>query len=174
MRDAGAIVTQHLLDCLAAVPPLRRRAADAARRRILDVGSGAGLPGLVIGIAEPGTEVVCVDSVGKKAAFVAQAAGAPGLDNVEALHARVEAIRRAAVRRDHQSRVFASLSALSSATSQHLADAGVWMAMKGKQPDDEIDELDKSIAVFQRGATRVPQPGRRSLPGLDAPRISEM
>ena len=104
------------------------------------MGSGAGLPGVVIGIALPETEVVCVDSVGKKAAFITQAAATVGARNVAALHARVEQISK----RKFDvlaSRAFASLAEFVARTRHLLSDNGEWMAMKGRAPSDEIAAL---------------------------------
>lgn len=144
VRDAGEMVTHHLLDCLATVPPLRRELAGATGRRLLDVGSGAGLPGLVIAIAEPGLQVVCVDSVGKKVAFIAQAASTLRLANVQAAHSRVDALSLPAFD-VITSRAFASLPTFVAATEAHLRQGGFWMAMKGKTPDAEIAALPGGI-----------------------------
>src|SRR5512147_165013 len=75
VRDPAEMLVQHLADCLAVVPSLRRwRAAHPDARRVLDVGSGGGLPGVVLALADPDLSVTCVDTVGKKAAFVQQVA----------------------------------------------------------------------------------------------------
>ena len=140
IRDPRAMATQHVLDCLAATAALRRRREHGDRRQLADVGSGAGLPGLVIGIALPDTSVVCIDSVGKKAAFILQAAGTVGARNVAALHARVEKISK----REFDvvaSRAFASLAEFVARTRHLVSDNGEWMAMKGKAPSDEIAAL---------------------------------
>ncbi|HEX2540718.1 MAG TPA: 16S rRNA (guanine(527)-N(7))-methyltransferase RsmG [Caldimonas sp.] len=146
VREPRAVVSHHLLDCLAVVPALRRKRASPGRHRILDVGSGAGLPGLVLAVMEPGSEVTCVDSVGKKAAFIAQAAAALRLANVRAVHARIEDIRQ-----DNYdvitARAFASLSSLVRATERLLNEGGVWMAMKGRRPDQEVEELAGAVDV---------------------------
>ena len=68
------MVVQHILDCLAAAAALGRRRGEGRIERLVDVGSGAGLPGVVIAIAFPDREITCIDSVGKKAAFITQAA----------------------------------------------------------------------------------------------------
>ena len=92
------MLTQHVIDCLAAVPAA---SPDLCRgpKRVLDVGSGGGLPGVVWAVVEPQLDVTCVDSVGKKTAFIQQAALALRLDNLRAEHARVEKLAGAAVRR---------------------------------------------------------------------------
>ncbi|MDO9198619.1 16S rRNA (guanine(527)-N(7))-methyltransferase RsmG, partial [Rhodoferax sp.] len=95
VRDPAEMLTHHLLDSLAAIKPLQRHLAQAGLAqgsRLLDVGSGAGLPGVVIAICCPAVAVTCVDTVAKKAAFIKQAALALKLPNLTGLHARVESL----------------------------------------------------------------------------------
>jgi 16S rRNA (guanine527-N7)-methyltransferase len=146
VRDPEAMLAQHLVDCLAAVAGLQRRLGPQGRR-VLDVGSGGGLPGVVIAIVREADRVVCVDAVGKKAAFVRQAAAELRLSNLAAEHVRVEALRAPAFE-VVTSRAFASLVDFVNLTHQHLADSGVWMAMKGKRPDEEIRALPDWVDVF--------------------------
>lgn len=161
VRDPERMLTQHLADCLAVVGPLRRQIGARAQTRLLDVGSGGGLPGAVIAILNADVAVTCVDTVGKKAAFIQQVAGSLRLRNLQAQHARVEQMK--AERFDViTSRAFASLVDFTALTRQHLADAGAWMAMKGKEPTDEIAALPAKVDVFH-----VEQ---LSVPGLDADR----
>jgi len=141
VRDAAAMVTQHLLDCLAAAAALLRHRNPSATRRLLDVGSGAGLPGLVFAIVMPDTQVVCVDSVGKKTAFITHAAATLAIGNAMAVHARVETLRGPAYD-VITSRAFATLRDFVGSTRQLLADNGEWMALKGKEPSEEIALLD--------------------------------
>jgi 16S rRNA (guanine527-N7)-methyltransferase len=158
VRDPAQMVVRNLADCLAVVPPLRRWVAQASTRRALDVGSGAGLPGVVIAVMLPALEVVCVDSVGKKAAFVRQVALELGLTNLSAEHARVEAL--AAGSFDIvTSRAFASLVDIVARTRTHLAEGGVWMSMKGRPPHDEIAALPADIDVFHVEPLHVPRLG---------------
>jgi len=82
VRDPRNMVVQHILDCLAAAAALGRRRGEGRGERLVDVGSGAGLPGVVIAIAFPDREITCIDSVGKKAAFITQAAGTLGLEQL--------------------------------------------------------------------------------------------
>ena len=139
IRDPRNMVVQHILDCLAAAAALGRRRGAGRVENLVDVGSGAGLPGVVIAIAFRDREITCVDSVGKKAAFITQAAGTLGLRNVKALHSRVENV---AARFDViASRAFASLNDFVKATGHLLKDSGTWMAMKGKTPGDELAGL---------------------------------
>jgi 16S rRNA (guanine527-N7)-methyltransferase len=159
VRDPAEMLTHHLLDSLAAVGPLRRQTQGGAIN-LLDVGSGAGLPGVVIAICEPEIRVDCVDTVAKKAAFVQQAAVTLGLPNLRGLHDRVENLTRAydVV----SSRAFASLADFVTWSSKALAEQGVWMAMKGKHPVDEIADLPPAVQVFHVEQLQVP--------GLDAER----
>jgi 16S rRNA (guanine527-N7)-methyltransferase len=158
VRDPAQMLTQHLLDSLAVVGPLRRERPQPAR--LLDVGSGAGLPGVVIAIAQPAWQVVCIDAVEKKARFVQQVVAELGLTNLAAEHGRVEAV--AAQPFDViTARAFASLADFVALTQQQLAAGGVWMAMKGRRPDDEI-------AALPAGITAVVEP--LQVPGLDAER----
>ncbi len=144
VRDPQEMLTHHLLDSLAVVGPLRRQAGEGGR--LLDVGAGAGLPGVVIAICCPGWQVDCVDAVAKKMAFVQQAAGSLGLPNLRGIHARVETLQD---RYDVvASRAFASLVDFTGLTAGRLADGGVWLAMKGKRPDEEIAALGETVDVF--------------------------
>jgi 16S rRNA (guanine527-N7)-methyltransferase len=161
LRDPAQVRTQHLADCLAVVAPLRRHAA-ARPLRVLDVGSGGGLPGVVLAIVEPAWDVTCVDTVGKKAAFVRQVAAELGLPNLHAEHARVEALRAGRPFDLITSRAFASLPDFVRLTRPLLAPGGAWMAMKGKRPDDEIAALSPDLRVTAVEPLQVP--------GLDAER----
>ena len=155
VRDPADMLTQHLADCLAVIGPLRRHGTTTPARRILDVGSGGGLPGIVIAVLNPGAHVVCVDTVGKKAAFIRQMAGELGLKNLFAEHARVEQMK-AAPFDVIVSRAFASLGDFTRLTRQHLAPKGIWMAMKGKIPDDEMARLPAELVVFHVEHLSVP------------------
>lgn len=158
VRDPEAMRTQHLADCLAVVAPLQRHRAGG---RLLDVGSGGGLPGVVIAAMLPAWDVTCVDAVGKKMAFVRQVAGALPLPNLHAEHSRIEALK-APPFDVVTSRAFASLAGFTALTRGLLAPGGVWMAMKGRVPDDEIVALPADVEVFHVEHLIVP--------GLDAQR----
>lgn len=147
VRDPAQMLIQHLADCLAVVGPLRRE-TGAMPARLLDVGSGGGLPGVVIAILNPQVDVTCVDTVGKKAAFIQQVAGELRLRNLRAQHARVEQMSATPPFNIVTSRAFASLVDFTTLTRQHLRVDGVWMAMKGKSPADEIALLPGTIDVF--------------------------
>jgi 16S rRNA (guanine527-N7)-methyltransferase len=184
VRDANEMLTHHLLDSLAVIAPLRRELAKLslpsadlgtapagsegqgaaklaqAKFSLLDVGAGAGLPGIVIAIACPDVSVTCVDTVAKKAAFIQQVAATLKLPNLKGLHARVESLNQ-----PYDvvcSRAFASLIDFTSWSKSALADHGVWMAMKGKHPDQELAVLPESVKVFHVEQLQVP--------GLDAER----
>ena len=152
VRDPDAMVTQHLADCLAAVKPLQR-ACPAGR--LLDVGSGGGLPGVVLAIMMPTLDVTCVDTVGKKAAFVRQVAGALGLGNLRAVHARVEKLEEPPFDLI-TSRAFASLADFTGLTRGLLAPGGLWMAMKGRKPEAEVASLPQEVEVFHVEQLAVP------------------
>jgi 16S rRNA (guanine527-N7)-methyltransferase len=163
VRDPAEMMTHHLLDSLAAVAPLRRRLEQAGLEQgaqLLDVGSGAGLPGVVIAICCPSVAVTCVDTVAKKAAFIKQAALALKLSNLTGLHARVESITQPFD--VICSRAFASLADFTQWSAAALAPQGVWMAMKGKRPADELALLPAGVEMFHVEQLRVP--------GLDAER----
>ena len=153
LRDPADMLTHHVLDSLALIAPLRAH-ADGRALRLLDVGSGGGLPGVVIAIGCPGIDVTCVDAVGKKAAFVQQVAGALGLANLHGQHGRVEAITGGfdVV----TSRAFASLADFTAWSDGALAEGGVWLAMKGRRPDDEIAALPPAVTVFHVEPLTVP------------------
>jgi 16S rRNA (guanine527-N7)-methyltransferase len=152
VRDRAGMVTQHLADCLAIIPPLQRRATQG---RLLDVGSGGGLPGVVIATLLPGWDVTCVDAVAKKIAFVRQVAGSLGLPNLHAEHSRVESLRALPFELI-TSRAFASLADFTALTRKHLAPGGAWLAMKGRVPDDEMAALPPDVHVFHVEPLHVP------------------
>ncbi|MDB5930696.1 MAG: rRNA m(7)G-527 methyltransferase [Polaromonas sp.] len=157
VRDPAEMMTHHLLDSLAAVPALRRHLQAAGLQqggRLLDVGSGAGLPGVVIAICCPMVTVTCVDTVAKKAAFIKQAALELKLPNLAGLHARVESITQPFD--VICSRAFASLLDFTQWSQAALAPQGVWMAMKGKHPADELRVLPEKIGMFHVEQLQIP------------------
>jgi 16S rRNA (guanine527-N7)-methyltransferase len=163
VRDPAEMLTHHLLDSLATIGPLRRKTGGRALR-LLDVGSGGGLPGVVIAITCPGLDVSCVDTVGKKAAFIQQAAATLKLPHLHGVHARVETLstEQGAGFDVIASRAFASLADFTAWSRAALNPGGVWMAMKGRRPVDEIAALPTDVAVFHVEPLAVP--------GLDAER----
>jgi 16S rRNA (guanine527-N7)-methyltransferase len=158
IRDAQGMLIQHLADCLAVIDPLNRHFAAMSEGppRLLDVGSGGGLPGVVIAVMCPGVTVVCVDTVGKKAAFVRQVAAELKLRNLQGEHARVENLKLPPFDLI-TSRAFASLLDFVTLTRGLLGPPGCWMAMKGKLPDAEIAELPPNVDVFHVEHLTVPQ-----------------
>lgn len=159
VREPAEMLTHHLLDSLAVIAPLNRKRAGRGIR-LLDVGSGAGLPGVVIAICCPDVRVDCVDTVAKKAAFIQQVAVALRLPNLRGVHARVESLTEPydVV----SSRAFASLADFTTWSRQALGQGGVWMALKGKHPGDEMAALPANVKVFHVEPLVVP--------GLDAER----
>ncbi len=167
VRDPAEMLTHHLLDSLAAIGPLRREAAKIGSGesvRLLDVGSGGGLPGVVIAIVCPQIDVSCVDTVGKKAAFIQQAAATLRLPNLHGVHARVETLKAEQGSGFDVvcSRAFASLPDFTDWSRAALKPGAVWMAMKGKHPEEELAALPADVAVFHVEQLQVP--------GLDAER----
>jgi 16S rRNA (guanine527-N7)-methyltransferase len=164
VRDPQEMLTHHLLDSLAAVPALQRHLgqmpAREGRTAMLDVGSGGGLPGVVFAICCPQIVVLCGDTVGKKAAFIQQAAATLRLPNLRGIHSRVEQLttRYPLI----SCRAFASLVDFTSWSRQALEEGGTWLAMKGRHPDDEIAALPAEVRVFHVEPLKVP--------GLDAER----
>ncbi len=158
VRNPDDMLAQHLLDSLAVVAPLRRQCPGAAR--ILDVGSGAGLPGVVLATCGTDWQVDCVDTVGKKAAFIQQVGVQLGLPHLRGVHARVENL--SGPYDVITSRAFASLPDFVTWSSAALAPGGVWMAMKGRHPEAELAALPSTVAVFHVEPLAVP--------GLDAER----
>lgn len=176
LRDPAEMLSHHLIDSLSAVAPLQRHlstlsgqsspsndtpdATPAQSVRVLDVGSGGGLPGVVLAICLPHVSVTCVDTVNKKAAFIQQVAAALRLPNLKGLHARVETIQGGfdVV----TSRAFASLRDFTTWSRGALVPGGVWMAMKGKHPAQELTDLAADVDVFHVEPLHVP--------GLDAER----
>jgi len=157
VRDAQEMLTHHLLDSLAVINPLQRQllACGATPKiNLLDVGAGAGLPGVVIAICCPDISVDCVDTVAKKAAFIQQVALTLKLPNLRGVHARVEKLTG-----KYQvicSRAFASLADFTNWSAAALAEQGIWLAMKGKHPSDEIALLAPAVKVFHVEQLQVP------------------
>ena len=171
LRDPAEMLSHHLVDCLAVLPPLQRWRTSAAPAasdscRVLDVGSGGGLPGVVLAALQPGWQVDCVDTVVKKVSFIRQVAAELRLPNLQGLHARVETLPAAGSNASGYqlitSRAFASLADFTALTRHLLAEGGVWVAMKGKLPGDEQAALPADVEVFHVEQLQVP--------GLDAQR----
>ena len=155
LRHRQEMLTHHLLDSLALITPLRRhlQTLDGAVR-LLDVGSGAGLPGVVVAICCPQVAVTSVDAVAKKAAFITQVALTLRLPNLSGKHARVEALEGSFD--IITSRAFASLADFIAWSANVLAEGGVWVAMKGKHPQEEMAALSPGLKVFHVERLQVP------------------
>lgn len=156
IRDPRQMLDLHVSDCLALLPGIIERASH----RLLDVGSGGGLPGLVLAIMRPGMHVVLNDAVQKKCAFMQQAAAELRLTHVDVVHARVEELRLPAFD-CITSRAFSDLATLIRLTSHLLAEEGCWAAMKGVTPQAELEALPPTIDATVQPLT---------VPGLDAQR----
>lgn len=169
IRSPNEVLTHHLLDSLSVVPALKRQLAKqdwghAAQIDLLDVGSGGGLPGVVLAIVCPELRVSCVDTVAKKAAFVQQVAAQLPVSvlggRLKAIHNRVEKLQ---TQYDLvTSRAFASLVDFTTWSRQALKPTGCWMAMKGQHPEQEIAQLPSWADMFHVEQLKVP--------GLDAQR----
>ena len=157
VRNPEEMLTHHVLDSLAVLAPLRRQLHSLGLDesvRALDVGAGAGLPGAVLAICCPTMVVHCVDTVAKKAAFIQQASVGLKLPLLRGIHARVESLAEpyAVV----TSRAFASLADFTLWSRGALAEQGVWMAMKGKNPEAEVAQLPADVEVFHVEPLAVP------------------
>jgi 16S rRNA (guanine527-N7)-methyltransferase len=153
VRDPADMITRHLLDSLAILPHVRGAT-------LADLGTGPGLPGIVLAIAAPGREMLLVDSNGKKVRFLREAIRALRLDGVRAVQSRVEDVQG---QFDCiTARAFASLADMLGWGGHLLAPDGIWLAMKGKRPDDELAGVPPAFAVRSMHALQVP--------GLDAER----
>ena len=163
VRDPQAMLTQHLVDSLSLLPPLRRHTQGAAVR-LMDVGSGGGLPGVVIAICEPNINVTCVDAVAKKTSFIIQVAAELGLKNLRGEHSRVQQLKVPPFD-VITSRAFASLLDFTTLTRQHLKPGAIWLAMKGQHPADELAALQNSAKDLDMFHVE-----QLLVPGLDAQR----
>lgn len=159
LRHPADMLTHHLLDCLATLPALTNhiQAQSLAKPQLLDVGSGGGLPGVVLAIMAPHWQVHCVDAVGKKAGFIRQVAAELRLAGLQGLHSRVERLQAPGSGYDViVSRAFASLADFSTLTHQLLSPNGSWAAMKGKPSADELHSLPPGVEVFHVEQLQVP------------------
>jgi len=155
-RDEAGLLQQHVVDCLAIVEPMARY-ADGRRLKVLDAGSGAGLPAVILAIMQPDWLVTAVDSVGKKVAFVRQVCGELDLRNLHPQHTRLEALRPSEGQFDVvTSRAFSSLRQFVETTRKVIAPTGVWMAMKGLKPAAEIRDLPADCQLFHVEPLTVP------------------
>lgn len=140
IRDEVDMIDLHLLDSLSIASHIGAL-VDANQRRIIDVGTGAGFPGLPMAILYPQGEFFLLDSNGKKTRFVEHAAALCGLPNVTVLHERAERHQPAIPYNGFVCRAYSSMDTIVAQASGVLADDGVILAMKGTLPDDEITAL---------------------------------
>jgi len=153
LRDPMQMVTHHLLDSLAAVP------AFAQAHNVLDVGSGGGLPGIVLAIVRPDMNVSMIDTVHKKTAFLTQVKAQLGLANVTVYTMRVEQLQVSDQFDVITSRAFADLSDFVNWSSHLLADGGRYIALKGVAPKDEQERLPAAWKVSAVEPLQVPRLG---------------
>ena len=152
VRDADEMVVLHLLDSLVVLPFIDGKA-------LLDVGSGAGLPGIPLAICLPDLKVTVIDSNNKKVSFMRQAKAELGIDNLEVLGGRVEEI---APNRKFDmviSRAFSDLDLFISLTHQLCDAQGKWLAMKGVYPEAELAELEKNTGITASKTEELKVPG---------------
>ncbi|HYS75105.1 MAG TPA: 16S rRNA (guanine(527)-N(7))-methyltransferase RsmG [Burkholderiales bacterium] len=149
IRDSGKMVSGHLLDCLAVIPYL-------TASRMLDAGSGAGFPGIPVAVARPDIQVALLDSSQKKAAFLRQALADLQLKNATVVCERVEAWHAAEKFDFIISRAFAEIAQFIALTKHLLAPRGMFAAMKGVYPFEEIERLPPDFRVRQVHAFAVP------------------
>lgn len=140
IRQPGRLVSHHLLDSLAVLPHL-------SGPTLVDVGTGAGLPGIPIAIARNDWQIVLLDSNHKKGAFLQQAVIELGLANARVEVTRAEEWRPAPLAAAAVSRAFSDLAGFAEAARHMVAPGGVLAAMKGLYPDEELEQLPAGILV---------------------------
>ena len=155
VRDPAEMVTLHLLDSLSVLPHINVE-------RLLDVGSGAGLPGIPLAVCRPDLQVTVMDASQKKASFMRQAKAELGLGNLEVVCGRVEQYQPPRIFDAIISRAFSDLKEFVSLTRHLLMPGGSWLAMKGARPHDELARLPHDVQVIDILPLHVP--------GLDAQR----
>lgn len=136
VRDPKGMVVLHLLDSLSVLPYVEST-------NLLDVGSGGGLPGIVLAIVNPGLQVTTIDTVQKKVIFMRQVKGELGLNNLEVIHGRVEAFKPTTPYAQIISRAFSEIDLFMKLTHHLIAKNGKWLAMKGQLPENEMAKLNK-------------------------------
>lgn len=147
IRDAREMIARHLLDSLTILPYVHGRT-------LADLGTGPGLPGIPLAIAEPAREVLMVDSNGKKVRFLREAIRSLKLGNARALQSRVEEVE--GTFECVTARAFASLADMLGWGGHLLAPGGTWLAMKGKHPAEELDGVPDGFRVEAIHALSVP------------------
>lgn len=150
IRDPAQMLTHHILDSLAVLPAL------GELRYLADIGSGAGLPGLALAIACPEMQIVSIEKAAKKAAFQQQAKTLLQLDNVRIENCRVEDLRLTPAPEAVIARAFASLRNFVDSTAALLDEKGVFLAMKGAYPEEEIRDLPPAVRLRDSVQLNVP------------------
>lgn len=139
IRSSRELITHHLLDSLAVLPKISCALQSIPQPKILDVGAGAGLPGLVLAITQPDWQVTLIDTVQKKAAFMQQAVASLGLRNARAVHGRVEEYQPECLFDLICSRAFSSIENFIGLSQHVLAEGGRFAALKGRvEVDSEV------------------------------------
>jgi len=149
VRDPIQMVTRHLLDSLTVVPYIKGQ-------RVLDVGTGPGLPGIPLAILFPEIQFVLLDSSSKKTRFMTQAIGALAIGNVEVHNSRVEAYHSEVLFDQVASRAFAEIALMVTLTRHLLSPQGEWLAMKGQYPNEELAVLEALCETFEVSTVTVP------------------
>ena len=149
VRKPEQMVTRHLLDSLSICPYLRGN-------HILDVGTGAGLPGIPLAIVFPERQFTLLDSNNKKTRFVVQAAAELELSNVDVVQSRVEEFEAEEQFDTIITRAYASIEGMLKQTTHLLGAGGVFLAMKGINPIAEIDELSSEYLIKENHVIKVP------------------
>ncbi len=150
IRQPGRLVSHHLLDSLAVLPYL-------PGPTLVDVGTGAGLPGIPIAIARPDWQVVLMDSNHKKGAFLRQAVIELGLANAQVALTRAEEWRPPQLVGGAVSRAFSDLAGFAEAARHMVAPGGILAAMKGLYPDEELEQLPKGVLLEEVVPLQVPE-----------------
>lgn len=152
IRDRGEMITGHLLDSLVAAPLLEGET-------VLDVGTGPGFPGLPLAIVHPERQFTLLDSNNKKIMFAQHAAGLLGLDNVSAVKARGEDYAPGHGFDTVIARALAALPRLVEIAGHHVGEDGVFVALKGRYPTEELKELEKLELPWRHAVTELNVPG---------------
>lgn len=153
LKTPEEVLTLHLADSLTLVQQFDALVPGA--KNVLDVGSGGGLPAIPLSIMRPDVSVSMIDAVQKKVIFLRQCIAVLRLKNAQALHGRIESFKLEPFD-VVTSRAFASLKDMTDWSRHLLSEDGVWLAMKGKWPEDEIAELASDIEVVRSAKVSVP------------------
>jgi 16S rRNA (guanine527-N7)-methyltransferase len=154
-KTQADFLMHHVFDSMTLIGPLARF-VDDRRLRILDAGSGPGFPASALASMQPTWSVTAVDAVAKKVAFIRQAATEAGITNLIGVHARLEDLVPLTPYDIVVSRAFGSLDTFAAQTHRLLAPEGVWVAQKGRVPDEEIKALRADFQVFHVEPVTVP------------------